>query len=106
MVPLRRDGRDRRDGLGAPVCPPLSSPSPLCFESDCYAIRGGAPADGLSLVLLTFVATVPTILRDAEALINVSRATFIHLSSGAAVVAGLTIDVGIVGDSDCFRRLR
>jgi hypothetical protein len=57
-------------------------------------------------VLLTFVATVPTILRDAEALINVSRATFIHLSSGAAVVAGLTIDVGIVGDSDCFRRLR
>src|SRR3984893_10820996 len=48
---------------------------------DRYVIREVLLPMGLSLVLLTFVITVPTILRDAEALIvkGIAWSTFVHV---------------------------
>ena len=70
---------------------------------DRYVIREVLLPMGLSLVLLTFVVTVPTILRDAEALIvkGIPWATFIHvlvllLPSSLSLTIPMSVLLGIL----------
>ena len=70
---------------------------------DRYVIREVLLPMGLSLVLLTFVVTVPTILRDAEALIvkGIPWSTFIHvlvllLPSSLSLTIPMSVLLGIL----------
>src|ERR1700730_2706870 len=70
---------------------------------DRYVIREVLLPMGLSLVLLTFVITVPTILRDAEALIvkGIPWSTFVHvlvllLPSSLSLTIPMSVLLGIL----------
>ncbi|HEY3044129.1 MAG TPA: LPS export ABC transporter permease LptF [Vicinamibacterales bacterium] len=70
---------------------------------DRYVIREVLLPMGLSLVLLTFVVTVPTILRDAEALIvkGIPWSTFLHvlvllLPSSLSLTIPMAVLLGIL----------
>jgi LPS export ABC transporter permease LptF/LPS export ABC transporter permease LptG len=70
---------------------------------DRYVIREVLMPMGLSLVLLTFVVTVPTILRDAEALIvkGIPWSTFLHvlvllLPSSLSLTIPMAVLLGIL----------
>jgi len=70
---------------------------------DRYVIRELLLPMGLSLVVLTFIVTVPTILRDAEALIvkGIAWSTFVHvlvllLPSSLSLTIPMSVLLGIL----------